>query len=175
MSTQFGVTAKVLGRRDQSKKWWQSSNSPYYNEHYYLLRLVEEDKDARLQNDVSYKKFATLHTNPYLNSAAVAAEAAVAANAAAFAPSNPYLQALNTNPWLTATTASTHRPGLDYGLLQNVFNGGLTATTLAATSPVATAAAMANGTTHGVHLHHSLPTVDKTNMPQVVICYHVNC
>ena len=124
--------------------------------------MVEEDKDARLQNDVSYKKFSALHTNPYLNTAAVAAEAAVAAaGAAAFAPANHYIQALNGGPQMWAAS----RPGWDHSLLQNMLGGGMA--TLG-NNPAALAA-MANGAAHGIHLNHNpaMPTVDKTKIPQV--------
>ena len=76
--------------------------------------MVEEDKDARLQNDVSYKKFATLH-NPYITSAT----AGVAATAAAFttpaAAANPYLSFNGATPAWATRAAAGWENGLMFG------------------------------------------------------------
>ena len=77
---------------------------------YISYRLVEEDKDARLQNDVSYKKYASA-VHPYLANAS----AGTFASAAAAAAVSPYHLGLGTT---TATAWPTARPAwADLGML----------------------------------------------------------
>ena len=92
-------------------------------------RLVEEDKDARLQNDVSYKKFATVH-NPYITSATAGVAATASAfttSAAAAAAANPYISFNGGSPAWAARAA-----GWENGLMPGMF--APVATTVASTA-----------------------------------------
>ena len=93
------------------------------------IRLVEEDKDARLQNDVSYKKFATVH-NPYITSATAGVAATASAfttSAAAAAAANPYIGFNGGTPAWAARAA-----GWENGLMPGMF--APVATTVASTA-----------------------------------------
>ncbi|XP_063688290.1 insulin-like growth factor 2 mRNA-binding protein 3 [Bolinopsis microptera] len=121
-----------------------------------ILVLVEEDKDARLQNDVSYKKFATIH-NPYITSAA--ASVAATANCAFTTQANP-------NPYLGFTGAApawaARAAGWENGLMQGMFG------------PVATTVGNSAGPSQHVQQLHqhtaaAVAAAEKAKAPQVQV------
>ena len=116
--------------------------------------MVEEDKDARLQNDVSYKKFATIH-NPYITSAA--ASVAATANCAFTTQANP-------NPYIgfngAAPAWAARAAGWENGLMQGMFG------------PVATTVANSAGPSQHVQQLHqhtaaAVAAAEKAKAPQV--------
>lgn len=102
-------------------------------------RLVEEDKDARLQNDVSYKKFATLTHNPYMSSATAGAAAAAATGAFATA-ANPYGLTAST-PWAARAAAAA---GWENGLVGGMFGQQISSTLPSGPGPSQAAAIQLN-------------------------------